>query len=166
MRISAGFGIRIKAEVGGATSPDPSGYQDLGHRAVKGTRCNVEQPKNIINAGLDCVPQLPTPGLDVIVMQTFKRNRARVKTLRVNTTTSPRTTCGAPSSRRASGSPTEVAILVVGAEAEPVKEASRRCVRFCHLQIHGPYAAGPRRVGKCADELTGDTGAPMILRHV
>ena len=81
-----GAGILIKAEVSGNDiTVTFLGSRKWDIEAVKGPRRNVVQPKTIVDPRADCVPQLPTPGFDVSVTQIFRKNRARVKTVRFDT---------------------------------------------------------------------------------
>jgi len=81
-----GFGILIRASVSGSNlTVSFLGTPTWQVEAVKGPRRNVVQPKNIVDARADCVPQFPTPGFDVTVTRIFKKNGAVVKTAQFNT---------------------------------------------------------------------------------
>jgi len=81
-----GFGILIKASVSGSNlTVSFLGSPTWQIEAVKGPRRNVVQPKNIVDARPDCVPQLPTAGFDVTVTRIFKKNGRLVKTGLFNT---------------------------------------------------------------------------------
>jgi vancomycin resistance protein YoaR len=81
-----GSGILVQASVKGSDlTVTLWGTKKWDIEAVKGARRNVVQPKVIVDATTDCVPQQPTPGFDVTVTQVFRQNGLQVRKVGFNT---------------------------------------------------------------------------------
>jgi vancomycin resistance protein YoaR len=81
-----GAGILVQASVSGSDlTVTLWGTKKWDIKAVKGPRRNIVEPKVIVDAKANCVPQAPTPGFDVTVTQIFSQNGAQVRTVGFNT---------------------------------------------------------------------------------